>query len=154
MHLLCLNLKSLIKNDFSYYRQSNLTNSPPVSPRNSPGVYKTPVSVQNSDSERIKPRALRFTWSMKTTSNMNADDVVSEIKRVLNLNMCDYECREKYLLFCAHRSPHANNTLVQWEMEVCKLPRLHLNGVRLKRVHGPAIEFRNIASKITTDLNL
>jgi MAP/microtubule affinity-regulating kinase len=109
--------------------------------------------MQAADSKQ-KPRSLRFTWSMKTTSNMDANDVIGEIKRVLDLNMCDYECRDKYLLYCGHRSPHNNHALVQWEMEVCKLPRLHLNGVRLKRIHGPAIEFRNIASKITNELNL
>nr|XP_047132796.1 MAP/microtubule affinity-regulating kinase 3 isoform X3 [Hydra vulgaris] len=122
----------------------------PSSPTDSPP--KNDESTQSTD--KPKPRTLRFTWSMKTTSNMNAEDCITEIKRVLDLNMCEYETRDKYLLYCNHRSPHANNALVQWEMEVCKLPRLHLNGVRLKRIHGPAIEFQNIASKITSDMNL
>lgn len=130
------------------YRQGDVSNlsSPPSPP--------SPVNMSLSSSEKIKPRSLRFTWSMKTTSNMNAADVVNEIKRVLDLNMCDYESRDKYLLYCGHRSPQNNHVLVQWEMEVCKLPRLHLNGVRMKRVHGSAIDFRNIATKITHDLNL
>ena len=128
------------------FRPSNLSSSPTDSPP------KYDDSTLSGD--KPKPRTLRFTWSMKTTSNLNAEDCITEIKRVLDLNMCDYESRDKYLLYCNHRSPHANNALVQWEMEVCKLPRLHLNGVRLKRIHGPAIEFQNIASKITSDLNL
>ncbi|XP_057315201.1 serine/threonine-protein kinase MARK2-like isoform X3 [Hydractinia symbiolongicarpus] len=138
---------SKLKNRFST-RQGDVSNlsSPPSPP--------SPVNMSLSSSEKIKPRSLRFTWSMKTTSNMNAADVVNEIKRVLDLNMCDYESRDKYLLYCGHRSPQNNHVLVQWEMEVCKLPRLHLNGVRMKRVHGSAIDFRNIASKITHDLNL
>jgi len=122
--------------------------------RQVPGASLSTTCSSQNHLEKLKPRSLRFTWSMKTTSNMDANDVIGEIKRVLDLNMCDYECRDRYLLYCGHRSPHNNNALVQWEMEVCKLPRLHLNGVRLKRIHGPAIEFRNIASKITNELNL
>ena len=137
---------------FDYCREARLnTATTSSSPEPSPSHQLNGPSSQH---ERIKPRSLRFTWSMKTTSNMNADDVIGEIKRVLDLNMCDYEIRDTYLLYCGHRSAQNNNTLVQWEMEVCKLPRLHLNGVRMKRVHGSAIDFRNIASKITHDLKL
>lgn len=131
-------------------RQSNdstdLRYSPPTTPPSSNSF--------GSDANRIKPRSLRFTWSMKTTSNQDAESVIREIKRVLDLNMCDYESRDKYLLYCGYRSPQANHSLVQWEMEVCKLPRLHLNGVRMKRIHGPVIEFRNITSKIANEMNL
>nr|CAB3263651.1 MAP/microtubule affinity-regulating kinase 3 [Phallusia mammillata] len=100
-----------------------------------------------------KPRSLRFTWSMKTTSAMEPKEMMKEIRKVLNSNNCDYEQREKYLLFCVHGHGHADN-LVQWEMEVCKLPRLSLNGVRFKRISGTSIAFKNIASKIANELKL
>uniref|UniRef100_A0A3Q2E8F7 non-specific serine/threonine protein kinase n=1 Tax=Cyprinodon variegatus TaxID=28743 RepID=A0A3Q2E8F7_CYPVA len=100
-----------------------------------------------------KPRSLRFTWSMKTTSSMDPADMMREIRKVLDANSCDYEQRERFLLFCVHGDARQDN-LVQWEMEVCKLPRLSLNGVRFKRISGTSIAFKNIACKIANELKL
>ncbi|XP_059814606.1 MAP/microtubule affinity-regulating kinase 3a isoform X3 [Hemitrygon akajei] len=108
---------------------------------------------QKDEIKEAKPRSLRFTWSMKTTSSMDPSDMMREIRKVLDANNCDYEQRERFLLFCVHGDGHAEN-LVQWEMEVCKLPRLSLNGVRFKRISGTSIAFKNIASKIANELRL
>ncbi|KAI3352669.1 hypothetical protein L3Q82_020144 [Scortum barcoo] len=64
-----------------------------------------------------KPRSLRFTWSMKTTSSMEPGDMMKEIRRVLDANNCDYEQRERYSLFCVHGDAR-QDSLVQWEIEV------------------------------------
>ncbi|XP_021429893.1 MAP/microtubule affinity-regulating kinase 3a isoform X15 [Oncorhynchus mykiss] len=108
---------------------------------------------QKGESKDRKPRSLRFTWSMRTTSSMEPCDIMEEIRKVLNANNCDYEQQECFLLLCVHGDGHAEN-LVQWEMEVCKLPRLSLNGVRFKRISGSSITFKNIASKVANELKL
>uniref|UniRef100_A0A8C7STW6 non-specific serine/threonine protein kinase n=1 Tax=Oncorhynchus mykiss TaxID=8022 RepID=A0A8C7STW6_ONCMY len=100
-----------------------------------------------------KPRSLRFTWSMKTTSSMEPNEMMKEIRKVLDSNSCEYELRERYMLLCVSGNP-ARDDFVEWEMEVCKLPRLSLNGVRFKRISGTSIAFKNIASKVANELKL
>ncbi|XP_051959728.1 serine/threonine-protein kinase MARK2-like isoform X11 [Xyrauchen texanus] len=104
-------------------------------------------------SKDTKPRSLRFTWSMKTTSSMEPNEMMKEIRKVLDSNSCEYELRERFMLLCVSGNP-THDDFVQWEMEVCKLPRLSLNGVRFKRISGTSIAFKNIASKIANELKL
>lgn len=126
---------------------SHLSSPPPP-----PGGTGTPPAIA-SQKDSAKPRSLRFTWSMKTTSSMEPMEMMREIRKVLDSNSCEYELRERYMLLCVSGVP-ARDDFVQWEMEVCKLPRLSLNGVRFKRISGTSIAFKNIASKIANELKL
>ncbi|KAM6895050.1 serine/threonine-protein kinase MARK2 isoform 5-T5 [Lycodopsis pacificus] len=116
------------------------------------GGTGTPPAI-GGQKDPIKPRSLRFTWSMKTTSSMEPMEMMREIRKVLDSNSCEYELPERYMLLCVSGNP-ARDDFVQWEMEVCKLPRLSLNGVRFKRISGTSIAFKNIASKIANELKL
>uniref|UniRef100_A0A1I7SNL2 Non-specific serine/threonine protein kinase n=1 Tax=Bursaphelenchus xylophilus TaxID=6326 RepID=A0A1I7SNL2_BURXY len=92
------------------------TGTMPTTPPGFASAPSTPNAQPGADNE-VKPRSLRFTWSMKTTSSLPPDVIMKEIKKVLDANKCDYEQRERYLLLCVHGDPNSDS-LVQWEMEV------------------------------------
>lgn len=144
----CFSIYSTLFLHFSLH-QSHLSSSHHSS---SSGGTGTPPAIA-SQKDAAKPRSLRFTWSMKTTSSMEPMEMMREIRKVLDSNSCEYELRERYMLLCVSGNP-ARDDFVQWEMEVCKLPRLSLNGVRFKRISGTSIAFKNIASKVANELKL
>uniref|UniRef100_A0A0X3PNT0 MAP/microtubule affinity-regulating kinase 3 n=1 Tax=Schistocephalus solidus TaxID=70667 RepID=A0A0X3PNT0_SCHSO len=113
--------------------------------------WPVPQGPNGPSAEQPKPRSLRFTWTMKTTSNKEPTVMVNEIKKVLTEHNCEFEQPELFLLICRYGDP-STDASVQWEMEVCKLPRLSMNGVRFKRISGTSIGFRNIATKVSDAL--
>ena len=84
---------------------------------------------------------------------MEASAIMEQIYRVLESKSIPFEKKERYLVLCTHGEGDGGN-LVQWEIEVCKLPRLSVNGVRFKRISGNTMEFKQIASSVANELKL
>ncbi|KAI9006042.1 kinase-like domain-containing protein [Gaertneriomyces semiglobifer] len=115
------------------------------------------MSSQMSLTERLKmkfgkngqksePRVLRFTFSVSTTSTKEPDAILTEVLRVLSEAGVKYEVSG----FAANCSFSG----LEFEMEVCKLPRLNVNGLRFKRNSGDSWAYKNLLTELIGKMNL
>lgn len=114
------------------------------------------VSIENADAEISnkslnrnpdEPRSLRFTFSVSTTSTKDTQHILNELHRVLQESKIEYR-QDKFITTCV------TNCGVEFEIEICKIPRLSVNGLRMKRLTGNSWEYKNIISEIVKKMDL
>ncbi|TPX70577.1 hypothetical protein SpCBS45565_g01610 [Spizellomyces sp. 'palustris'] len=93
-----------------------------------------------------QPRTIRFAFNCYTTTSLPPPVL---FKRLLDtLTRTGIDCvAEGYLCACEIGQ-------IRFEAEVCKLPRLRMYGLRLKRVCGDMWEYKRVCQKITEGLEL
>ncbi|KAJ1567534.1 MAP/microtubule affinity-regulating kinase 3 [Nowakowskiella sp. JEL0078] len=97
--------------------------------------------------EKNEPRVLRFTFSVSTTSNKDPDLILAEICRVLVENSVTCETIGFVCLCSAAEG-------LEFEIEVCKLPRLSMSGLRFKRMAGNSWAYKNLLTELISKMNL
>jgi MAP/microtubule affinity-regulating kinase len=133
---------------------------PPISPKRrdrsktignpaavSMDVPEPDLSNKSLNKSPDEPRSLRFTFSVSTTSTKGIEHILSELQRVLHESQIDFK-QEKFVSVCI--SPSG----IEFEIEICKIPRLSLNGLRIKRLTGNAWEYKNLIGTLVNKMDL
>ncbi|CAH8679149.1 unnamed protein product [Schistosoma haematobium] len=147
----------------------------------SPGNDNSISNNGVSDTTLGRTRSLRFMFRNETASRRQIEEMMLDIKQVLTNNNIDFEQVGDLKLQCAYGDPsrgcqipnltnHSQTSknsnrlsrltdktehgVVHWEMEICKLNRAGANGVRFKRISGSTSDFKRLANKLASDLEI
>ncbi len=123
----------------------------------------------NSSSNNNNARVL---FRMESNSRRQLDEMMAEIKHALlaagvAFSQTDHPHRLQCTWVVGGTTPETDldsglptttsagtGEVLKLELEVCKLPKAGMNGVRFKRLAGPAAEFKRVSQKLAEDLKL
>lgn len=108
-------------------------------------------------------RTARFAFNCSTTSSRPPEEIWQVIKDTLDENNILYtvkaysfECR--YLGGAAHADRRTEDSAgadeVRFELEICKLPRLVLYGIQVKRLSGDIWEYKRLVHTLVSKFEL
>eukprot|EP00727_Mastigamoeba_balamuthi_P011737 m51a1_g7186 putative serine threonine-protein kinase mark2 isoform x3 (701) ;mRNA; r:97348-99849 len=100
-----------------------------------------------------EPRAVRFAFSVKTTSARPAVEVLEEVVRVLH-ETPDLTLDEERSISQPFMFRCESGSGMQFEIEICRIPRLSLRGLRFHRIAGDSWEYKNLCKEILAKLHL
>uniref|UniRef100_A0A8C2XBG0 MAP/microtubule affinity-regulating kinase 3 n=1 Tax=Cyclopterus lumpus TaxID=8103 RepID=A0A8C2XBG0_CYCLU len=101
----------------------------------------------------FEPRTPRCGWDVRVRSPRDPAEVVLALREAAQGCGCQVHLAGPFLLSCTHGAAGAR---VAFEAEVCQLPSGlgQSSGVRFKRLWGAPLAFRDIATKVSKELEL
>lgn len=117
---------------------------------NHPSPFSRHLSGHQKASE---PRTPRCGWDVRVRSPRDPAEVVLALREAAQGCGCQVHLAGPFLLSCTHGVAGAR---VAFEAEVCQLPSGlgQSSGVRFKRLWGAPLAFRDIATKVSKELEL
>lgn len=98
------------------------------------------------------PRKVKALYNVSSTSTRSSDEVLDELKRVLEL--ADIMFKQKgYTLRCKSIDERGK-VLLEFEMEVCLIPKMDMIGIRRKRMKGDTWAYKKICEELLSAAKL
>ncbi|XP_048837208.1 MAP/microtubule affinity-regulating kinase 4 isoform X2 [Brienomyrus brachyistius] len=118
-------------------------------------VSRSPVTSRHlpGHQKASEPRTPRCGWDVKVRSPRDPAEVVLALREAAQGCGCQVHLAGPFLLSCTHG---AAGSRVAFEAEVCQLSTgpSETSGVRFKRLWGAPLAFRDIATKVSKELEL
>ncbi|XP_061916599.1 MAP/microtubule affinity-regulating kinase 4 isoform X3 [Entelurus aequoreus] len=118
-------------------------------------ISRSPVTSRHLSGHQkaAEPRTPRCGWDVRVRSPRDPAEVVLALREAAQGCGCQVHLAGPFLLSCTHG---AAGTRVAFEAEVCQLPGGlgQSSGVRFKRLWGAPLAFRDIATKVSKELEL
>lgn len=109
-------------------------------------MRKTP-SIGDVNPDLAQTNTLRMAFSVNMTSNKCIPDIISEIRRSLDLRASDIAYEQSDQTFTLQQGA------VCAEIEICPLPG-NLNGLRLRRVSGNLWQYKKLCNEVLAEMKL
>ncbi|XP_009876185.1 PREDICTED: maternal embryonic leucine zipper kinase [Apaloderma vittatum] len=101
---------------------------------------------------RDRPRKVKAHYNVTTAQLLNPDQLLNEIIAVLSKKHVDY-IQKGYTLKCQTRSDFGKVTM-EFELEVCRLCKPELVGIRRQRLKGDAWVYKRLVEDILSSCHL
>lgn len=111
------------------------------------GMNMSSGTILTDSSVHLEPASIKRAKSFSMTTQKGLAEIVAEIKRALDGKPAlIYENSDNMF--------ELQQSTVKMEMEVCQVPGLALNGLKLRQLEGDSMEYKDLCQDILTTMNL
>eukprot|EP01137_Pigoraptor_chileana_P009398 Opistho-2@57573 len=98
-------------------------------------------------------RTVRGLFNVSTTSSKPAMDIMKEVSRVLTEFKIEHSWRD-YTVTCVDAVANPKGQPIRFEIEICKIPKLNLYGLHLKRLGGDTWPYKRLCHRLMSNMQL
>ena len=106
------------------------------------------ISLSDSSDLASEPSPIKHARSFSMTTCKELDEIVAEIRKALDRKQPELVYQNNDNMFELQQNG------VEMEMEVCRVPGLRLNGLKLRKIAGDSGQYKELCSDILKTMNL
>jgi MAP/microtubule affinity-regulating kinase len=110
--------------------------------------WKSPKPAQKE-----KLRSIKGVFNVDTTTMKPAEEIVEEVTRVLTDSEIVFK-QKGFVFKCKQKQPIDKAERVQFDLEICQIHGLNMNGVRFKRISGGVWGYRTLCQTLMQKMKL